>query len=186
MLKNRFGPLIKSFLLHGLAVATVAIVFHQRSLIISKEAPIPLESFSGSQKPALMSKVLPMTKSITESTSSQVTPSSVDTEKGSVNPNELQTYLAMLVTRINETKSYPSDAKRHDEEGEVLLRIEIAPSGQVLQVEIEKSAQVKSLDESALQAIRNLGQLPKLPAKQNGQAMDHSLVLHIPVEFRLR
>jgi protein TonB len=170
-------PLIQSLIIHGLVVVALAIGFYQKDSHTITELPIPIENVSGNQKPTLMPKLQPKENSPNESLQSL---------QPSVNSNELQNYLAMLVSRINETKSYPNDAKRHGDEGEVLLRIEIAASGQVLQAEIEKTSQLKSLDESALQAIHQLGQLPKLPLNQNGQAMDHSLILHIPVEFHLR
>lgn len=79
---------------------------------------------------------------------------------------------------MNPPPRYPAEAVRNGWEGEVLLRIRVAPDGQVSHVSVEKSSGYEILDEAALRAVR----LWKgIPATQAGQPV--AVVRLMPVRF---
>lgn len=79
---------------------------------------------------------------------------------------------------MNPPPRYPAEAVRNGWEGEVLLRITVAPDGQVSRVSIEKSSGHEILDQAALRAVR----LWKgIPATQAGEPV--SVVRLMPVRF---
>lgn len=79
---------------------------------------------------------------------------------------------------MNPPPRYPAEAVRNGWEGEVLLRIRVAPNGQVSHVSIEKSSGYEVLDQAALHAVR----LWKgIPATQAGEPV--AVVRLMPVRF---
>ncbi|HEX9638845.1 MAG TPA: TonB family protein [Acidobacteriota bacterium] len=77
---------------------------------------------------------------------------------------------------------YPSAARARQLEGEVLVRVLVAPSGQVLEAQIERSAAAGSIfDQAALQAARGCR---FEPARQSGRPVQYWT--RIPIRFRLR
>lgn len=79
---------------------------------------------------------------------------------------------------MNSPPRYPAEAVRNGWEGEVLLRIAVAPDGHVSQVSVEKSSGYEVLDQAALKAVR----LWKgVPATQAGQPV--AVVRLMPVRF---
>ncbi|NJD25186.1 MAG: energy transducer TonB [Betaproteobacteria bacterium] len=71
---------------------------------------------------------------------------------------------------------YPPEAIARGLEGEALVLIVIAPSGQVVAARLEESSGHRLLDEAALRAVRSL---KSLPADAPREAL-------LPVRFRLR
>jgi protein TonB len=71
---------------------------------------------------------------------------------------------------------YPPEAIARGLEGEALVLIVIAPSGQVIAARLEESSGHRLLDEAALRAVRSL---KSLPADAPREAL-------LPVRFRLR
>ncbi|MBA2115077.1 energy transducer TonB [Bremerella alba] len=79
---------------------------------------------------------------------------------------------------MNPPPRYPAEAVRNGWQGEVLLRIAIAPDGQVSQVSVAKSSGYEILDQAALRAVR----LWKgIPATQAGEPV--AVVRLMPVRF---
>jgi len=79
---------------------------------------------------------------------------------------------------MNPPPKYPHEAVRNGWEGEVLLRIEVAPNGQVRNVSVEKSSGYDVLDRAALRAVR----LWKgVPATLGGEPV--AVVRLMPVRF---
>ena len=76
---------------------------------------------------------------------------------------------------------YPRAARRRGAEGTTWLRVDVAATGRVVRVAVERSAGHRDLDRAAVAAVRTWRFAP-LP-----EEMDASdLWLRIPVEFRLR
>ncbi|QDU73469.1 transport protein TonB [Bremerella volcania] len=79
---------------------------------------------------------------------------------------------------MNAPPTYPVEAVRNGWEGEVLLRIAVAPDGHVSHVSVEKSSGYEILDQAALRAVR----LWKgIPATQAGEPV--AVVRLMPVRF---
>ena len=75
---------------------------------------------------------------------------------------------------------YPSLARKMGHEGVVLLAAEILSDGRVGQLVVKKSSGFRTLDQSALDAVRRW---KFIPAKWMGQAV--SAWVDVPVKFRL-
>ena len=75
---------------------------------------------------------------------------------------------------------YPEEARKKGYDGEVMLRVEVLPNGQVGQIELQRSSGYDLLDRSALGAVR---QWRFLPAKK-GETHVSSWV-HVPIKFQL-
>jgi protein TonB len=75
---------------------------------------------------------------------------------------------------------YPEEARKKGYYGEVMLRVEVLPNGQVGQIELQRSSGYDLLDRSALGAVR---QWRFLPAKK-GETHVSSWV-HVPIKFQL-
>jgi protein TonB len=94
-------------------------------------------------------------------------------------PGEMERYLAGVIARIHQTKRYPREAQFNEQEGTVMLKIEVAADGGLLRSEVENPCPFESLNRAALEAVRSLGRLPPVP-------MAKSVTLHIPIRFQLR
>lgn len=80
----------------------------------------------------------------------------------------------------NPAPSYPPLSRRMREEGKVILRVLVSPSGTAESVEIKTSSGVTRLDESAMRTVR---EWKFIPAKRGDTAVQ-SWVL-VPINFKL-
>jgi len=80
----------------------------------------------------------------------------------------------------NPPPDYPAFAQRQGWEGKVLLRVHVLASGKPDKVEIKQSSGRKTLDESALTAVRNW---TFIPSKRGNAAIDGWAT--VPIEFKL-
>jgi len=80
----------------------------------------------------------------------------------------------------NPSPDYPAFAQRQGWEGKVLLRVHVLASGKPDKVEIKQSSGRKTLDESALTAVRNW---TFIPSKRGSTAIDGWAT--VPIEFKL-
>ncbi len=81
----------------------------------------------------------------------------------------------------NRPPHYPSAARRRGDEGTVVIGVDISAAGRGERVEIIQSSGYNTLDEAALEAVR---EWRFVPAKRDGIAVAGSL--RIPVLFRLK
>lgn len=88
---------------------------------------------------------------------------------------------AQLQYRSNPPPSYPVQALRNHEQGTVLLRVEVDPSGQPVNVSIERSSGSRSLDQAARQQV--LRHWRFVPAERDGMAVP--AIGMVPVQFSL-
>ena len=80
---------------------------------------------------------------------------------------------------MNAPPRYPPDAIRRGWSGEVLLRLTIDSTGQVVQVELIRSSGYQILDQAAVEAVRRW---KGAPAKSDGRPI--AVVRQLPVRFR--
>jgi TonB family protein len=76
---------------------------------------------------------------------------------------------------------YPLEARQKGYQGDVLVRVEVLPNGQVGQVEVERSSGYELLDQSALATVKKWR---FIPARKGGVAIP--CWVNIPIKFRLR
>ena len=76
---------------------------------------------------------------------------------------------------------YPQKAQAQGYKGEVLLRVEVLPNGQVGQIEVKKSSGYEILDQSALSTVRKW---KFIPAQKGGIAI--LAWVNIPIKFDLQ
>lgn len=89
-------------------------------------------------------------------------------------------YLWQVMRRIAQFPYVPKNTGVIREEGTVLTRVTISRQGQLLNVVMEKSSGLPSLDAGVMDTIRRASPYPALPAEINGDS--HTFLL--PVSFR--
>jgi len=92
-----------------------------------------------------------------------------------------RTYLRSLKKQLEQIKSYPATAKRLKQEGTVRVRFTILADGKIEQIEVSESSRYSSLDNSALEAVTNMGKfdpIPKLLEKERWR-------IEIPIQYKL-
>lgn len=80
----------------------------------------------------------------------------------------------------NPEPKYPPLSRRLGEEGKVLLKVRVSPSGQPTVVELERSSSFERLDEAARQTV---ARWRFVPAKRGDEAIEASVI--VPIVFRL-
>lgn len=81
----------------------------------------------------------------------------------------------------NPPPAYPLSARRLGQEGWVVLRVKVDPSGAPAEVHLERSSGVVSLDQAALEAVRRW---TFVPARRGGEAV--AAWVEVPIRFQLR
>ena len=81
----------------------------------------------------------------------------------------------------NPPPSYPSESKHANEEGSVLLSVQVNASGRADTVSISKSSGFQRLDRAASEAVRRW---KFKPATRNGEPI--ATIVDVPIVFRLR
>lgn len=76
---------------------------------------------------------------------------------------------------------YPLEAREKGYQGDVVVKVEVLPNGQVGQVEVEKSSGYEILDQSAVAAVKKWR---FIPARKGGVTIP--CWVNIPIKFRLR
>ncbi len=92
-----------------------------------------------------------------------------------------RTYLRSLKKQLEQIKDYPATAKRLKQEGTVRVRFTILADGKIEQIEVSESSRYSSLDNSALEAVTNMGKfdpIPKLLEKERWR-------IEIPIQYKL-
>lgn len=82
----------------------------------------------------------------------------------------------------NPVPRYPREARLLDEQGTVLLRVEVAPDGSVKRVEIAHSSGFDLLDEAAVETVSARWRF--VPARRNGVAVQSWV--RVPIRFALK
>lgn len=80
----------------------------------------------------------------------------------------------------NPSPNYPLDAKRKNIQGKVLVQVTVKSDGSAKEVIIARSSGYKSLDEAAIEAVR---QWRFIPARKGSQSVQANVI--VPVEFKI-
>jgi TonB family protein len=194
-LKSSFG---RSFLLHGGLLLLVALLAYHSKQEEVQPIPITLESIQlGKEVKRVFHQVVhsigiphdepdpsdesPTQKEAENFEKSNLNAQSSSPDSGEVAPNELQRYLGEVVSRIHAKKRYPKEALFNEQEGVVLVLLEVSKPGTILRAELEKGCPFPLLNDAALEAVRSIQTLPPIPARHSGE----SLILHVPIRFRI-
>jgi TonB family protein len=109
----------------------------------------------------------------------------VETKETKATEIEVEVEVVMVEAKAlmsqNKDPKYPRIAKKRNYEGTVILHLKISDKGIVSEIRIQHSSGYRSLDESAIRAVR----LWKFsPAMKNQRNISSELIL--PVQFRLK
>lgn len=101
-------------------------------------------------------------------------------DQGGGNPSEIGNYIAEITHLINQTKKYPRLALLREEEGQVLVSMDVASDGTLSNQKIEKPSSYEALNSGALETILALRKLPPMPPM-----MKEGIHLHIPILYQM-
>jgi len=89
---------------------------------------------------------------------------------------------SLLLKHLQEFKSYPSQARRRNEQGVVLLAFSIDRNGHVVSRHIAKSSGFAALDAEVLALVERAQPMPAFPPSMTEAQLD----LTVPIRFSLR
>jgi TonB family protein len=197
MAKRMRRPFLKSIVIHLILVGVVVALLFASREPEKKDESITLENIRIEQevKQAVHEAVHQLgipheepEETVTEASAPPVSPPvprgtpgnpGLNREDSGPPPGEMERYLAGVIARLHQTKRYPREAQFNEQEGTVMLLIEVAADGGVLRSEVENASPFESLNRAALEAVRAVGRLAPVPT---GKAV----ILHIPIRFQLR
>lgn len=107
-------------------------------------------------------------------TSGRVDPNALATKSAESDPVFDATYLN------NPAPDYPASAKKRSIQGKVLLDVVVKTDGTPAKVTISRSSGSSTLDEAALDAVK---QWRFIPARRSGQLIQANVI--VPVEFKI-
>lgn len=91
-------------------------------------------------------------------------------------------YEQAILQKLEQVKNYPQRALSRRLEGNVLLYLNLAATGEVLASKIEDSSGFDLFDQEVLAMVARVGTFPAFPAELTAK----SLALQVPVSFKLR
>lgn len=90
----------------------------------------------------------------------------------------------LVMAHLNKFKKYPKNSLVNEEEGKVVLRVEIDKNGNVLSLKMRKSSKFESLNNEALKLFKDASPLPKPPIDlMKGKS---SIILNMPIEYDIK
>ncbi|MBI6339772.1 energy transducer TonB [Proteus sp. PR00224] len=138
------------------------------------EKPIPIKPITPVKKPVVQKKVEPIkqrdlenqiaqttsessAESLTQHTASSLAGRShALSEKGIGQGESDNHYISSLRREIERHKRYPSQARRMQHEGQVVVSFSLTSEGAVSRVEIESTSGISSLDNAAIAAVKRV------------------------------
>jgi protein TonB len=93
----------------------------------------------------------------------------------------IDNYLLELKNLIEKNKQYPKKAKRLNQEGLVILKVEILKDGIFSNMAIKSKSKFKRLNNAALKILKDLKSFKKIPA----QLAKESWIINIPIEYKI-
>ncbi|WP_311748918.1 energy transducer TonB [Proteus penneri] len=139
-----------------------------------KEKPIPVKPITSVKKQVVQEKVEPIKQRDLESQVAQITSeasaesltqhtasslagrSHALSEKGIGQGESDNHYISSLRREIERHKRYPSQARRMQHEGQVVVSFSLTAEGAIAMVEIENSSGISSLDNAAMAAVKRV------------------------------
>ncbi|RZA06864.1 MAG: TonB family protein [Proteobacteria bacterium] len=95
-----------------------------------------------------------------------------------VSGGEMNLYVGKVIDLLNRVRVYPRDALAREEEGVVVLEVNVAGDGNLSSEKVEVPCPYASLNRAAVEAIRRVGHFPPPPGA-------NAIVVHVPIRFRL-
>ncbi len=95
---------------------------------------------------------------------------------------EVASWYSHIVTQLERYKSYPLDARAHDEKGVVEFAFSIDREGHVLSSRIVKSSGHAALDQETMATVRRAQPFPTPPSDLDGAKFDFT----VPMKFNIR
>ncbi|MCZ6168797.1 energy transducer TonB [Campylobacter ureolyticus] len=90
----------------------------------------------------------------------------------------------LVMAHLNKFKKYPKNSLINEEEGKVVLRVEIDKNGNVLSLKMRKSSKFESLNNETLKLFKYASPLPKPPIDlMKGKS---SIILNMPIEYDIK
>lgn len=106
----------------------------------------------------------------------------VETSKSQTATVQFSNYLRSIISLINQKRSYPLNAQRRGHQGQVILRLQLKRSGEVISVEIINPSAYPELNEAAVSTIKQISKYPEIPAELLGA----TIILKIPINYRIQ
>lgn len=88
--------------------------------------------------------------------------------------------ISIIYKELKQRFTYPKLAVRRNWQGKVLLSLRVSPSGHIKKIQLAKSSGYSILDQAAINAISNIGNLPHTSTWLNGD-----IELKLPVIYKL-
>ena len=90
----------------------------------------------------------------------------------------------LVMAHLNKFKKYPKNSLINEEEGKVILKVEIDKNGNVLSLKMRKSSKFESLNNETLKLFKDASPLPKPPIDlMKGKS---SIILNMPIEYDIK
>lgn len=90
----------------------------------------------------------------------------------------------LVMAHLNKFKKYPKNSLINEEEGKVILKVEIDKNGNVLSTKIQKPCKFTRLNNEALKIFKDASPLPKPPVDLiKGK---NSIILRMPIEYDIK
>lgn len=139
-----------------------------------KEKPIPIKPITPVKKPVVQEKVEPLkqtdlesqiaqmtseasAESLTQHTASSLAGRSHALSENGIGQGESDNhYISSLRREIERHKRYPSQARRMQHEGQVVVSFSLTSEGAVSRIEIESTSGISSLDNAAIAAVKRV------------------------------
>lgn len=92
-----------------------------------------------------------------------------------------QAYINLIYININKYKTYPSMAKRLNQQGTVEVAFTILKNGLINNVRVFKSSKFSAIDKAAIKAVSKIKSLKPIPKELNKQEWE----LILPIKYEL-
>jgi len=91
-------------------------------------------------------------------------------------------YFSLIAQTIYKNKRYPRQAYSLNQEGKVVVRLKLAKSGKILDLEILEQATYKSLTNATIETINSIQKFPPIPEELKVD----DITFRIPIEYKIQ
>jgi protein TonB len=138
-------------------------------------APAPAEA---SPDPARLSSTIPEAAPAVADAGTGGKAGEGPEELSATRGSELNLYVSRVIDLLNRARTYPRDALAREEEGVVVLEVNVAGDGSLSEEKVEVPSPYPSLNRAALETLKRVGHFPAPPRPQ--------LTIHVPIRFKIQ
>jgi protein TonB len=91
-------------------------------------------------------------------------------------------YFSLIAQMIYKNKRYPRQAYSLNQEGKVVVRLKLAKSGKILDLEVLEQASYKSLTNATIETIKSINKFPPIPEELKVD----DITFRIPIEYKIQ